>query len=624
MKRFPKVGELRPSQLLYSFGVGSIIELPFITVMVMGLDDWPIESSKSIVEPRLLSLVQKYLGRQVQALYTPPLPSASSLDFLDPEYYTGVPVRLFPKWYVCSHCHRLAHLSSGLFELKEDFVRPLENKYFHKNCNKRGKPPVALPVKYVLACEYGHLSDFPWHEYVHKNREKCQQVSLRLFESGITGEVTDVVVKCDICEEKRSMADAFYNREELPLCSGHHPHLHEEEGECSCHSKSKNLRVILTGASNIWFPCPLSTISLPMAKSSLERLVESQWDKLSRLKSKEGLEGLIDAGALPEEFRTYDLDTLWETIQRLKKAQESSLEEEIPLKQPEWEIFSNDKEYHEEDFQKTIPPVSVHPFLKDYFEKIVRIERLREVQALIGFTRISSAFEFGEIDPYFKNRLSPLARENPRWLPATENRGEGIFLELKEEYLTKWLSKPEVQERAEKLFRLHVHYRKKHGFPYPEEGFPGMRYILLHTLSHVIMRQLSLECGYSAASIRERIYAQEATSSHPPMAGILLYTAAPDAEGTLGGLVQQGEKDVFLRHLLQALERIRFCSSDPLCAESISTSDPLSIRGAACHACLYMPETSCERSNKYLDRSALVETLDPQSEQIAFFQKLMQ
>jgi hypothetical protein len=137
-----------------------------------------------------------------------------------------------------------------------------------------------------------------------------------------------------------------------------------------------------------------------------------------------------------------------------------------------------------------------------------------------------------------------------------------------------------------------------------------MRYVLLHSLAHGLMRQLTLQCGYTAASVRERIYSRGPSEDHEPMAGVLIYTAASDSEGTLGGLVSLGESKVLTTHLAQALEGIGLCASDPLCAEHSPSRDALTLHGAACHACLFAPETSCERGNKYLDRSVLVPTVE--------------
>jgi hypothetical protein len=135
-----------------------------------------------------------------------------------------------------------------------------------------------------------------------------------------------------------------------------------------------------------------------------------------------------------------------------------------------------------------------------------------------------------------------------------------------------------------------------------------MRYVLLHSFSHAVIRQLSIECGYTTASVGERIYHQDGADGEP-MAGVLIYTSAADSEGTLGGLCALGETKKLGRHLDQALERVGLCASDPLCAEHLPNVDT-SLHGAACHACSFLPETSCERGNKYLDRSVLVATVE--------------
>ncbi|WP_300971445.1 Zn-binding domain-containing protein [Thiocapsa sp.] len=153
-------------------------------------------------------------------------------------------------------------------------------------------------------------------------------------------------------------------------------------------------------------------------------------------------------------------------------------------------------------------------------------------------------------------------------------------------------------------------------FP-PEEGFPGIRLVLLHSLAHALMRQIVLDCGYSAASIRERLYSRQPNEDGGPMAGILLYTAAADSEGTLGGLVELGEPLTLGRHLQQALESMRLCASDPLCADHRPDMLGRGIQGACCHACRFAPETSCERGNRYLDRSVLVNTFSARG--TAFF-----
>ena len=162
----------------------------------------------------------------------------------------------------------------------------------------------------------------------------------------------------------------------------------------------------------------------------------------------------------------------------------------------------------------------------------------------------------------------------------------------------------------EEAFQLaHTAWRRRRSIENPEAGFPGLRYIAIHSFAHALMRELALECGYSAASMRERIYARDVDGEGEPMAGVLIYTAAPDSEGTLGGLVRMGRPEYLDRHIGRALEQLTLCSSDPLCADHMPEKDGATLHGACCHACLFAPETSCERGNRYLDRTILVETV---------------
>src|SRR5437763_12328997 len=209
-----------------------------------------------------------------------------------------------------------------------------------------------------------------------------------------------------------------------------------------------------------------------------------------------------------------------------------------------------------------------------------------------------------------------LARQAPRWVPAAEVRGEGIFLQFREDALAAWLEQPAVVKQNEIFSSAHYGWRTARHIPMPEANYPGIRYVLLHSFAHALMHQLTLECGYTAASIRERIYALAPDKEGGPMAGILLYTAAPDSEGTLGGLVSLGRPELLGWHIAGALEQMQHCASDPLCAEHKSKEDR-TLHEVACHACMFVPETSCERGNKYLDRSVLVPTVE--RDDVAFF-----
>jgi hypothetical protein len=231
-------------------------------------------------------------------------------------------------------------------------------------------------------------------------------------------------------------------------------------------------------------------------------------------------------------------------------------------------------------------------------ERVVLVHRLREVSSLTGFTRIDAPF-----DDEFQTQTVRLAEKPPKWLPVAVVRGEGIFIQLRETVLDKWIAANLPLDTA--FLEAHQNWRLARDKDDPSAYYPGLRYVLLHTLAHALMRQVSLDAGYSMSSIRERLYSAGADGEAPAMAGILLMTSAPDSEGTLGGLVAQGYPTPLKSHLDRAIAAAALCSADPFCAEHPLTEDTLALHGAACHACLFAPETSCERGNRYLDRAVL-------------------
>jgi hypothetical protein len=616
-----KVGDLRPSQLLYTFGVGAIVELPNLSVMVMGLDDWPIEQGSSeIPEPRLLRAVQHELGPQVVRLLTPPVtPESTGYQGtpFDDTANVGVPVAPFPRWLLCPYCRLLAPIHSGMFELKLDPYRKDRTRYVHRNCQKKGKAPSLVPARFLVACENGHLDDFPWVEFVHRGKTKCKY-ELRLYELGASGEVADIEVQCVRCgsAEKRTsrrMSDAFSDegKRELSYCRGRWPHLRKfDEDECKAQQ-----RAILLGASNSWFPMTLSALSIPSTPDKLGQLIEQNWPELQECESAREVKL---KRKLLRGLAAHTEDQIWEAVESKKSGSPQEEEKMLDLREPEWKVFSNpDPNLNSRDFKLRVvePPKSYKHVLK----KVVLAERLQEVRSLIGFTRIESPGDFSELVELPEEQRVPLSYKKPTWVPTSVVRGEGVFLHFREEALEPWFKK--VRRLKSEFFEAHRRWRNSRGLE-PDDGFPEMRYVLLHSLAHALIRQFSLECGYTTASIRERIYSRSADDDHDAMAGVLLYTAAPDSEGTLGGLVSLGDPKSLGRHLDQALEAMKLCASDPLCAEHHPYRDGLTLHGAACHACLFLPETSCERGNKYLDRSVLVSTV--QQAGLAFFKEFVE
>jgi len=404
------------------------------------------------------------------------------------------------------------------------------------------------------------------------------------------------------------MAQAFgvVGAESLPACRGRHPHLDRFDEGCK-----EKPRGILLGASNGWFPVTLSVLAIPMTGEPLEQIVADNWKVLETIKERPHVDiilpSLIAANQLPG-IEKYDHDKIWTAIEAQRTGDTGV--EQNDLKAPEWEVLTQEEPPKDYPFFMS-KMAEVPKGFENVLEGVLLLERLREVNALLGFTRVEAPEE-GQGDDAAPR--APLSWDAPSFVPATEVHGEGIFLQFKTDALKTWAKKSGVEGRDAVLMNGHRGWRMKRKLD-PNEGYPGVRYLLLHTLAHVLIRELALQCGYNAASIRERIYAD--VDDGNDQAGVLIYTAAADSDGTLGGLVELGNPENLGPMISRALDRAKVCASDPLCAEHDPSKDQ-SLHGAACHACGLVSETSCEVGNRFLDRALLVPTFE--TTDAAFFE----
>ena len=401
-----RVGELRPSQVLLTYGVGALADLPNLSAVITGLEDWPVQPLSEITEDRLLASVREELGNQVLHLMAPPRApeEASTGSFDDPANLVGVPVASFPRWLVCPHphCRLLAPISSGLFELKTDLFRPDRARYQHRNCFSKSPTP-ALPIRFLTACSFGHLDDFPWVDYVHKG-QPCAHPELRFLEQGSGDEPTDLVVRCTQCEARRSMAEALERDGPYQIaCTGRRPHLRDYAPD-GCRMP---MRVITLGASNTWFPALLTALTLPTEGDRLAQLVESHWALLSKAETPDFLKAFRLTGQL-NAFARYDDSQLWSAIEARKSG---SIPEAADLKSPEYKALTNPSGIARSvDFRAR--EVAVPPAHSRWLERVVLAERLREVRTLIGFTRIESLAEM-EDQQSSRARRAPISRHPP-------------------------------------------------------------------------------------------------------------------------------------------------------------------------------------------------------------------
>lgn len=592
-----RIGAARPSHLVTTGGVGAVLDLPNMSVVVRGLERWGLERAEAIEEPRLLAQVRAVLGEQVRALRSAPWDPSEADDSWS---RTGAPVSPFPRWVRCPRCHRLGPLDPpGQFELiHRSGRRPDLAKWVHSHCARQtqtsdGHKRACLPARFLVACDAGHLDDFPYVDFVHHGAtQACLGPKLTMRDSGSTLGPR-VTVSCAECGASRNIQAAAGRDgwEALPACRGRHPHLQRFD-PCG-----KPLRLMVLGASNLWFSVTASALHLPHDQT-IGDVVLANWELLSALPSAL-LASLIDGMPALRALREVAVEEVWAVIEKLRAEGGAPAPAAAgDLLAAEWALLARPTTEHADaDFRAQ--PTAAPGGYEGLLDQVVLVTRLREVQALLGFTRLSAP-ERRDLAP--AGRL-PISRSGPTWVPAFEQRGEGVFLQLPEPAVRAWVDRVDEHPRIQALRAAYWRWAANRDRPAnPDLAIP--RLVLLHTLSHLLIRQAALECGYSSSSIRERLYLG---SPPEPAAGILLSTAASDSEGTLGGLVALGEPANLGRLLDAAFEDGRRCSSDPICAEDVPLEPSDTLHAAACHACLFASETSCETGNRWLDRAVLVD-----------------
>lgn len=616
---------IRKTQTLTPFGVGAILDMNGESYVACDISWWDNRVNRReeyIYEDRLARL----LG--VKFFRTAPVAPDRPWEVKDDT--RGVPFKRFPNWLFCPKCRRM------------EYYYYQETPY----CQHCKEHPKLAPMRFVMACPRGHMADVPWVKWAHsQSSTNCEDPSLSFMtRSGGSG-LEFLEVKCTTCGAKRNLK-GIASRDSLRAlnvkCTAKNP-WEPKVGEQSCDAVPQ---VLQRGATNLTFAKVESSITIPKSVDEdehLEAIISHPLFHDVKSAYKDNMNSLVEVviGSIAKDVnieptsvvRAIEHELKTEGITRSNTVSIEGLSPTARLLIEEYDaLLAPDREHRPKDnFIKRFVDASHYPvgevpsdyrrgieLLKGVIGQIVQVNRLREVRALVGFSRLSPAdqvedvsTETGGFSVYgsdYRNIGSVLVSVDPRslpfherWLPAVEVFGEGVFIALDEDRLRRWETRSSVRRRVEPLIAKQENYATYLPAPSP-------RLILLHTLAHLMIRQLSFECGYSISSLRERIYCSSPNTGKS-MAGILIYTAAGDAEGTLGGLVRQGEPDRLISTMMKALQNAEWCSSDPLCRESTGQG-PGALNLAACHACSLLPETSCVLSNKLLDRGMLLGTLD--------------
>jgi len=581
-------GQVRRSQVISTWGPGALIDLPRHSAIVGGLETWPKTSDlEEVLEPRLSRKLQMMTGLPAPRLYAPPP------DENDPrEPARGIGVWRFPEWFVVQE--------EGRGDERERSRRLVHRKQLQDNGKFDGR--MVVPTRFVRACPRGHVDDLGWQCYVHGTEDGCRR-QLWLDERGTSGDLVDLVVRCE-CGKSRGLYEAkVIENTPLGTCRGARPWLGRNASE-DCNQPS---RLLIRTAANAYFPQVVNVLSIPDRGTAVQSVVAELWDDLQIVESAEDLGFLKRKPRITEKLAPFRDAEVLEAIRerkggRVAERPVKAVELDALLAAPEG--FGDDVPVDPNFHARRLPDRAwKHSSLCEGIEAVIQLHRLREVLALIGFSRLEAVMPDIQGEYETDVERADLALD-PQWFPAVENHGEGVFVQLRGTAVKSWLDRPAVAARLDDLATGHKRWSDARSGK-SQRPFPGGPYVLLHTLSHLLIQSLAMRCGYPASSIKERIYADAEGGRF----GILLYTASPDAEGTLGGLVQQARH--IEAHLIQALQVGMLCSNDPICAEH-SPSEAMEARwlhGAACHGCALIAETSCEMRNDYLDRALVVPTV---------------
>jgi hypothetical protein len=628
--------EFRKSQGVVPFGVGATIDFENESLMSAGLDVWPSEKAAGTARLKILEASQIADGRLARRLsfelkrkidyFLSPTEAPENRGFQTQQQLERafMPFVRFPNWYFCPRCRNLKRIpwntqsSTNSAELKcSNLGRRVEGKGEPCGTLRLSRRPNLSPVRFVAACENGHISDFPWSKWAHQNSDRhCdggEDGSLYLYSTPSAG-LAGVVVGCVKCKSSRSMAGAFQKDilgRIMGTCPGERPWL-GPQGVEQCVNRIP--QTIQRGASNAYFAKVVSSILIPPYSAQIQQVLDRP-DIWAEIESLPTVDGSFEP-FLRQKAKNHGLDPdafvravreRRTTMHQSPGIESETLQSEERYRFDEYKAYGGPRppKLERHDFDTAEVPLAKYPaWFSRLFEKVVLVKKLRETRVLTGFSRLVPV-------EALDGAPASLSLHPKRWLPGFSVRGEGIFLQFNGSALSKWAALLDVENRVsllqDRLNKLHTdrNIQRRHISP---------ELVLIHTFSHLIIRQLAFECGYDSSSIRERIYASNATEM--PMAGLLLYTASGDSEGTLGGLVRQGEPRNLDGTVKAAIANASICSSDPLCIES-QGQGTFSLNLAACHTCGLLPETSCEEGNLLLDRVLAIGT--PNSAGIGYF-----
>jgi hypothetical protein len=602
---------IRRAQVIHPYGPGAILDWGQECFVVLDTSarvaGW--KNAPRIELPRL----QKVLGAS-DGFRLPPALGSSGF-----KRKVRLSVQRFPSWLFCPTCRKMSRWGREQ-EIESDGRLPKCSA-----CSRKDREVVLVPMRYLAACRSGHLTDIDWHRWAHAGRSSprgaCDPRTAPLYfdsrsDRGATLEA--LAIRCGSCKSRQNLRQLLVEGSLRGIgqrCYGRQPWQPRDQ-EVTCDNP---LHVLQRSSTAVHFAKVESALDIRAPEGDGDPRAEAiEWTvqkfidlgiehedmiHMSTKVAKKATETLLTAYPLAEPIRAPEVESWLKIADRPEDVQslgdpvsEDEGARASALLLDEWPVLTSttverDRKapiiVREEMFGSDDKP----SVLGDLFDGVFLVERLREVRVFVGFSRVKTDGEL--VHPH-------LGAKHPSWYPAIEVFGEGIFLQFSEDAMRRWETAQRVAlEQRMEVFAATMNdddpFLKRFAARAPVVG----RFVLVHTFAHMMIRQLCYECGYSSASLRERLYV------FPDRAGVLIYTADGDSEGSLGGLVRQGRSDRLEKTVFAALERAAWCSNDPICSE-MPPHGPGKSNRAACHACVLESETSCSEMNALLDRELVI------------------
>lgn len=637
--------KIKQGQLITPFGIGEMADLPGdLSVIVAGTPFWD-----EILEQARLNLGSRYDEEEFSIRDERRLAKFLGVDHfkLPPVYRQNegnprprnseirLPSFRFPQLHYCLECGRIERL--GLDHIGFDrFGRTTRD---HRNKAQQNCQGYFVPLRFVAVCAKGHMQDIPLNEWVH-SRSACTSSESTLWYSAKGGadNLGGIKITCSSCNTTRSLAGITSEWALTPnpqgtgehsgsrinyTCRGVRPWLKESISDAE--GCGEPLHVLIKGASNTYFPVLATSLFLPLDSDDIEAFLETIYETnqtvivnnnndndgaalrmIAMLLYNQNLPRCQALGITETQLKDYFYNRL--------NPQDGGAEERDEAIRSEHYRFDEFRRLtvgNNNSSELKTKEVSIHqytllhgfPRITQVIDKVILVEKLRETRALVGFSRYT-----GENSLSKREKMQFMrGGSDVTWLPANIVKGEGIFIKFNDEELNSWAQRSDVLNYFGRLDRSYQDSRTQRQLP---SRIINPKFVAIHTISHLLINKLCFNCGYGSSSLKERIYCNLFDQENE-MNGVLIYTASGDSEGSLGGLVKQGQPGHFERIILQALEDSKWCSADPVCSSlgNQSGQGPDNNNGAACHNCCLVPETSCEEFNILLDRSLLTGTI---------------